>query len=213
MNTLSQFTSANSLLPLPNSVTDILSANGDIGRTVKPSDVCSIGSEDRSNSDSESSDDQEYLIVEHNDSILNNVNIPSTNESEHSTGTHSITNLDAREVTGRDVIYDAEFVGNVPAVMDAESTGVVADRVANSTSQDEPKWRTPVPTPRRSLRKRTQPNWMASRGFVCVQVATTDESSDNMSVLHHLIDLQLGVFLFVYKILEWSFVAFTRLII
>ena len=52
-----------------------------------PSNVSSISSEDRSNSESESSDDQEYLIVDHNDSILNNVDIPSTNESEHSTGT------------------------------------------------------------------------------------------------------------------------------
>jgi len=51
-----------------------------------PSNVSSISSEDRSNSESESSD-QEYLIVDRNDSILNNVDIPSTNESEHSTGT------------------------------------------------------------------------------------------------------------------------------
>ncbi|KAK2154973.1 hypothetical protein LSH36_252g02029 [Paralvinella palmiformis] len=43
------------------------------------------------------------------------------------------------------------------------------------------------PTPRRSLRKRTQPNWMASGEFVYAQLATIDESTDNTSVLHILL--------------------------
>ena len=64
--------------------------------------------------------------------------------------------VDARAVTEGDVILDvildAEVVGNVPAVMDAKSTGVIADRVAKSTVQGEPKCRTLVPTPLRSLR-------------------------------------------------------------
>ena len=103
--------------------------------------------------DSESSDYQEYLIAEHNDFILNNVDILFTNESEHSTGTQNVNNLDARYVTGGDLIHDADVVGNVPAIVDAESTDVVVVRVVKNTVLDEPKWRTAVPTPRRSLRK------------------------------------------------------------
>ena len=48
-----------------------------------------------------------------------------------------------------------------------------------------------VPAPRRSQRKRVQPNWITSGEFVCAQVATESGSKDNASVLHHLIDLQI----------------------
>lgn len=160
-----------SALPLADIVVDVDSVQDADIALAHDLHTSSIPTDDTSDTcSSSSSDNDDYLVVEQNDSIM----------------------YDAKPTVLEQVTLDVQGAPKgdlVPVVEVDGGTTIITDSVADTVVQ--PAQQRPIPAPRRSQRKRTQPSWMTSGEFVCAQVAQVNEPTDNTSVLHHLIDLQI----------------------